>query len=117
MRHKFYILVLVTLGLLFGPTLSFSHGMEPKMSCCHSESASQSCCREKETQSKEHHCDNSCKGVSCGCPTVYCGYAPILLQTETNSLFGFSDKKQNFFYSEIFIATDSRAIWLPPKIS
>ena len=34
-----------------------------------------------------------------------------------NNNFDFSTEKQNYYYSEIFISSDFRSIWLPPKIS
>ena len=96
------------LGFLLGPTLTYAHGTKKEMPCC----------KEKNSKKKEHSCNNSCVGNSCGCPTAYCGYSSILsFQTENNSLFSFSERKQNYYYSEIFISSDFRSIWLPPKIS
>ncbi|MBG6188122.1 hypothetical protein [Flavobacterium sp. CAN_S2] len=118
MAKKFYILLLVTLGFLIGPTLVSAHGIKAEMACCKKESAAKTCCKEKNSKKKEHSCNNSCVGNSCGCPTAYCGYSSILsFQTENNSLFSFSERKQNYYYSEIFISSDFRSIWLPPKIS
>jgi len=118
MAKKFYILLLVTLGFLIGPTLVSAHGIKAEMTCCEKESAEKACCKEKSSKKKEHRCDTSCLSNSCGCPTAYCGYSSILsFQTENNSLFSFSERKQNYYYSEIFISSDFRSIWLPPKIS
>lgn len=118
MTKKFYILLLVTLGFLLGPTLTYAHGTKKEMPCCKKEFTVKDCCKKKDSNKKEHNCDNSCVGNSCGCPTAYCGYSSILsFQTENNSLFSFSERKQNYYYSEIFISSDFRSIWLPPKIS
>ncbi|MDA6069185.1 hypothetical protein NJT12_06090 [Flavobacterium sp. AC] len=117
MTKKFYILLLVTLGFLMGPTLTYAHGTKTAMSCCKKESSSENCCKKKGSKEKEHNCDKGCLGNSCT-PTSSCGFSPMaIFQTENNSLFSFSDKKQNYFYSEIFISSDFRSIWLPPKIS
>ncbi|MEA9414852.1 DUF6769 family protein [Flavobacterium sp. PL02] len=118
MTKKFYILLLVTLGFLMGPTLTYAHGTKNEMSCCKKESTTKDCCKKKHSNKKEHNCDNSCSGNSCGSTTANCGFSPMaLFQTENNSLFSFSERKQNYFYSEIFISSDFRSIWLPPKIS
>ncbi|WP_306351096.1 hypothetical protein [Flavobacterium sp. '19STA2R22 D10 B1'] len=118
MTKKFYILFLVTLGFLMGPTLSFAHSPEPKMACCKKESSEKSCCKDMDSKEKKHSCDGSCKGASCSCPTVYCGSSSFLsFQSENTSLFNFLERKQNYYYSEIVISTDFRSIWLPPKIS
>ncbi|MFV8342926.1 hypothetical protein [Flavobacterium sp. XS2P39] len=118
MAKKFYILLIVTLGFLIGPTLAFAHSNKASMTCCKKESAAKTCCKEKDSKKKGHNCDNSCVGNSCGCPTTYCGSTSmVFFQTENNSLFSFSEKKQDYFYSEIFISSDFRSIWLPPKLS
>jgi hypothetical protein len=88
------------------------------MSCCKEKSTAKDCYKEKYSKKKGHSCDNSCVGSSCGCPTAYCGSHSIFFsQTTNNTLFSFSKKKQNYYYSEIFISSDFRSIWLPPKIS
>jgi hypothetical protein len=118
MTKKFYILLLITLGFLLGPTLTLSHGTKIEMSCCKKETTTKDCCKEKDSKKKGHSCDNSCAGSSCGCPTTYCGSNSIFFsQTTNNALFSFSEKKQNYNYSEIFISSDFRSVWLPPKIS
>ncbi|KIC01186.1 hypothetical protein OA88_15175 [Flavobacterium sp. JRM] len=118
MTKKFYILLLVTFGFLMGPTLTYAHGTKNEMSCCKKESTTKDCCKKKHSNKKEHNCDNSCSGNSCGSTSANCGFSPMaLFQTENNSLFSFSERKQNYYYSEIFISSDFRSIWLPPKIS
>lgn len=117
MTKKIYILLLLTLGFILGPTQSFAHSNKAEMTCCTKESSTKECCKDNHSKEKNQSCDNSCKDVSCGCPTVYCGYASVLsFQTDNNSLFDFSERKQNHFYSEIIISSDFRSIWLPPKI-
>ena len=118
MTKPFYILLLVTLGFLLGPTVTFAHGTKTEMSCCKKENATKDCCKEKDSKKKGHSCDNSCVGSSCGCPVANCASAPMTtFQTESNTLFSFSKNKPNYYYSEIFISSDFRSVWLPPKIS
>ncbi|WP_124020553.1 hypothetical protein [Flavobacterium tructae] len=117
MTKKFYILLFVTLGFLMGPTFTYAHGTKKEMSCCKKESAAKDCCSKKDSKDKKHGCDKSCMGNSCT-PTSSCAFSPMaIFQVENHSLFGFSEKKQTYFYSEIFISSDFRSIWLPPKIS
>ncbi len=117
MTKKIFILLIVVLGLITGPTQSYAAGMDSVMSCCTKESATKDCCKEEGTKHQEHHCDSSCAGTSCGCPTVYTSSTPIFLtQTTNNALFDSSEKAQKFYFSEIFISSDFRSIWLPPKI-
>ncbi|RWW98821.1 hypothetical protein [Flavobacterium cerinum] len=118
MTKKIYILLLLTLGFLLGPTVTYAHNNKAEMACCKKESSKKDCCKEHHSKEKKHSCDSGCKSVSCGCPSVSCGFTPTLaFQSENDSLFDFSDRKQNYFYSEIFISSDFRSIWLPPKIS
>ena len=118
MTKKFYILLLVTLGFLMGPTLTYAHGMKKEMSCCKKESSTKDCCKKKDSKEKGHDCDKGCLGNSCTSPAGSCSFSPmVLFQTENNSLFSFSEKRQTYYYSEIFISSDFRSIWLPPKIS
>lgn len=119
MTKNIFILFLLTLGLLLGPTQSFAHSAKTDMTCCKKESSDseKSCCKEKSSKETKHNCDSNCSGTSCACP-VYCGFSPILTFQEVNqSFFDFSDRTQNFFYSEIDIFSDFRSIWLPPKLS
>ncbi|MBF7093080.1 hypothetical protein IUY40_16225 [Flavobacterium sp. ALJ2] len=118
MTKKFYILLLVMLGFLMGPTFTYAHETKNEMSCCKKESPVKDCCNKKDSTKKGHNCDNSCSGSSCSSTTGNCGFSTIaIFQTENNSLFDFSERKQNYYYTEIFISSDFRSIWLPPKIS
>ncbi len=118
MTKKIYILLIVVLGLLSGPTQSYAAGLDSVMSCCTKESGTKACCKDEGIQQEKHHCDSSCAGTSCGCPTVYCGSTPIFFsQTTNNAIFGLTEKAQNYYYTEIFISSDFRSIWLPPKLA
>lgn len=117
MTKKLYILLLITLGFLMGPTLTHAHGSKKEMSCCKKESAAKNCCSKKGSKEKDRDCNKGCLSNSCT-PTGGCGFSPMaIFQTDNHSLFSLSEKKQNYYYSEIFISSDFRSIWLPPKIS
>lgn len=118
MTKRVYILLLLTFGFILGPTQGFAHNNMAEMACCTKESPGDECCMDNHAKEKQHGCDSSCKDVSCGCPTMYCGFASVLSsQSDNSSLFGFSERKQNHFYLEIIISSGFRSIWLPPKIS
>lgn len=120
MPKNSYILLLLILGLFLSPTQFFAHnsGNKTEMSCCKKESSEKSCCKEKKSKGTKHDCDSSCSGMSCGCPAMYCGFSPMVVFQETKDcVFDFSERKQSYFYSEVFISSDFRSIWLPPKIS
>lgn len=119
MPKNSYILFLLILGVFLGPMQSFAHGKKKaEMTCCKKESSEKSCCKEKKSKETKHDCDSSCSGSSCGCPVMHCSFSPMYVFQEANdSLFDFSERKQNYFYSEVFISSDFRSIWLPPKIS
>lgn len=118
MAKRIYILLLLTFGFILGPTQSFSHNNKVEMACCMKESSTKECCKENHSKEKQHNCSSSCKDVSCGCPTVYCGYASVLsIQKDNNLIFDLLERKQKHFYSEIIISSDFHSIWLPPKIS
>jgi hypothetical protein len=118
MTKKCYILLLLIFGFLLGPSFTYAHGAKKEMSCCAKPSTTKDCCKKKEASKKAHDCDNSCTGSSCGCPAAYCSFTAVVsFETTNNALFTFVERAQNFHYSEIFISSGFRSIWLPPKIS
>lgn len=118
MAKKIYIILFIMLGFLLGLSLTFSHSNKASMIYCKKESGAKTCCKEKDSEKKGHNCDNSCAVNSCGCPATHCSSTwMVFFQTENHSLFSFSEKKLNYFYSEIFISSDFHSTWLPPKIS
>jgi hypothetical protein len=121
MTKKVYILLLVMLGFFMMPSMAFACESKSEKTSCTKESASQTCekeCCNKEKKSKSHEgCDGGCKHVSCGSSVVSLALSfPFYVEINTQ-LFSFSPEKQNYYYSEIFISSDFRSIWLPPKIS
>lgn len=118
MTKKFYILLLVTFGFLMGPTLNYAQVQKSEMLCCNIESTVNDCCIKKDSDTSEHNCNSSCLGNSCSCPAPICSFSSMnYIETENLSLFSFGESIQNYNYSKIFISSDFRCIWLPPKIS
>ncbi|WP_430612653.1 hypothetical protein [Flavobacterium sp. JP2137] len=118
MTKKFYIFLFVALGLLFGPTQAFAAESDSAMSCCTQETGIKDCCKMEGTAQQQHDCDHSCVGTTCGCPSAFNGPTSIFVAPHTAQLILVpSEKAAVFFYSKIFISSDFRSIWLPPKIA
>lgn len=118
MTRMFYIMVLVMMGFLLGPTAAIANVNKTEMSCCKEKSPTKDCCKKEKSEMNGHSCDNSCTDNACVCAAQYCSFTPMsFYQTGNSILLNFSQKKQSFYYSEIFISRDFRSIWLPPKIS
>lgn len=123
MSKKFYILLLVTLGFFMSPSVTLACGIKAEKSCCKKESSSKTeqkdCCKKEKKSNESSHdgCNGACKSITCGSTAIHLGLTS-LYNTELNKqIFSFSTEKQNYYYSEIFISSHFRSIWLPPKIS
>ena len=123
MSKTFYIVLLVSLGFLMKPSFAFACGTKTEKSCCKkasaTEKAKKECCKKAQSSKEKSHkgCDGACKNITCSSSTVYLGMNAIHYNELNHQLFSFSTEKQNYYYSEIFISSDFRSIWLPPKIS
>lgn len=123
MSKRFYILLLVLLGFVMMPSNAIACGTKTEKSCCKKPMTSQKvkkeCCKKTASSKEKSHegCDGACKSITCSSSTVYVGTTAMQYSEWNNELFSFSTAKQNYYYSEIFISSDFRSIWLPPKIS
>mgnify|MGYP003528198928 CR=1 FL=1 len=109
MSKKFYILLLVVLGFFMMPSVAFACGTKTEKACCKKE--------KKSNESSHDGCNGACKNVSCGSSAIHLGLMSVFNAGLNKQIFCFSTEKQNYYYSEIFISSDFRSIWLPPKIS
>jgi hypothetical protein len=111
------------LGFFMTPSVAFAGGTKTEKACCKKESSSKKdkkeCCKKEQSSKEKSHegCNGACKNVTCSSSTVYLGMTSLSYTELNNQLFSFSTEKQNYYYSEIFISSDFRSIWLPPKIS
>lgn len=116
-------MLLVVFGFFMMPSTVLACGTKTEKTCCKKESSSKSdkldCCKKtKDSKAKNHDgCNGACKNVSCSSFTAHLGLTSFFYSDLNNKNFGFSSEKQNYYYSEIFITSDFRSIWLPPKIS
>ena len=123
MSKKFYILLLVMLGFFMTPSVAFACGTKADKSCCNKESSSEKdkkdCCKKEKNSNESSHdgCNGACKDVTCSSSPVYLGLTSAFYSELNNQVFRFSTEKQNYYYSEIFISSHFRSIWLPPKLS
>ncbi|MFV8268585.1 hypothetical protein ACNQGP_01460 [Flavobacterium sp. GT2N3] len=123
MSKKFYIVLLVMLGFFTTPSVAFASGIKTEKACCKKESASKKdkkeCCKKEPSSKEDSHegCTGACKNSTCSSSSFYLGISSLFYTEVKKHLFSFSTEKQNYYYSEIFISSDFRSIWLPPKIS
>lgn len=123
MSKKFYILLLVMLGFFMMPSVAFACGTKTDKSCCKKESSSEKdkkdCCKKEKKSNESSHdgCNGACKDVTCSSSAFQLGLTSAFYAELNNQVFSFSTEKQNYYYSEIFISSHFRSIWLPPKIS
>ena len=123
MSRKFYILLLVMLGFFLMPSVAFACGTKTEKACCKKESSSETeqkdCCKKEKKSNESSHdgCNGACKNISCGSSAIHLGLTSIFNTELNKQIFSFSTEKQNYYYSEIFISSHFRSIWLPPKIS
>ncbi|MFV8368370.1 hypothetical protein [Flavobacterium sp. LB2R40] len=122
MSRKFYIVLLVVLGFFMTPSIAFACGAKIDKACCKKEYSSEKdkkeCCKKAQSSKEKSHegCNGACKNITCS-SILYLGLTSFSYSDLNHQLFHFSTEKQNYYYSEIFISSDFRSIWLPPKIS
>ena len=109
-------------GFVMMPSTAIACGTKTEKSCCKKAMTSQKvkkdCCKKTASSKEKSHegCDGACKSITCSSSTVYVAMTVMHYSESSNELFSFSTAKQNYYYSEIFISSDFRSIWLPPKI-
>jgi hypothetical protein len=123
MSKKFYIVLLLMLGFFMIPSVAFACGIKTEKACCKKESSSEKnkkdCCKKEKKSNESSHdgCKGACKNVTCSSSVFQLGLTSVFYTELNNQVFSFSTEKQNYYYSEIFISSHFRSIWLPPKIS
>jgi hypothetical protein len=114
-------MLLVMLGFFMMPSVAFACGTKSEKACCKKEASSETkkmaCCDKGKSSKRHDGCNGGCKHVSCTSSVVSLALSSPLYVAINNQLFSFSPEKQNYYYSEIFISSDFRSVWLPPKIS
>jgi len=121
--HKIFLVV--ALGFLLVPSITFACGTNPEKSCCDKEMSSSKtgkmdCCK-KDNHSKSKDNNDSCGGKSkhstCSCSIFHIS---VVLPVKTEAkiqCFNFFDKKDKFNEKETYLSSGFYSIWLIPKIS
>jgi hypothetical protein len=120
---KFHILLIVVLGFLFMPTVTFACGNNSEKHSCKKETSSKmdkdDCCKDDSHSKNKNHegCGGKCSHSKCGCASSCNSSISINGLNLNNKIFNFSYEKQNFYNSEAFISSGFYSLWLIPKIS
>ena len=133
---KFHIMLILLFGFLLIPGNSFAFGFNSgkhyckkevsskteEGDCCKKELNSKSkkneCCNNKHSNNKNNGCGGQCGHSNCT-SSLSLNFSIIAFNEINfkNNNFNFSDEKQNYFYSEIFLSSGFYSLWLIPKIS
>jgi hypothetical protein len=123
MLRKKYILLLAMFGFFMISNIAFACNVTPEKNSCTKEfsatSQKSTCCeKEKNSKNKKHQgCTGACKTILGNHSSLSIGFPVAFYISLDQDPPIFSVQKQNYYYSEIFISSDFRSIWLPPKIS
>ena len=122
MTGRLYILPIVLLGLFLTPTLTYACGKPAEKTekpCCKKETSQtreKDCCKSHSQKDKnDDGCGGKCKNTSCHCPTINITNALPFVPELKHGFFPV--EKQSVLYTESYISSGLRSIWLPPKIS
>lgn len=120
---KFHILLIVVLGFLLMPTVTFACVNNSEKHSCKKETSSKmdkdDCCKDDSHSKNKNHegCGGKCSHSKCGCASSCNSSISINGLNLNNKIFNFSYEKQNFYNSEAFISSGFYSLWLIPKIS
>lgn len=115
-----YIIILI-LGLLLLPSLTYACGTQSKKECCKKEMTSKSehkeCSEESHSKNQNDNCNGKCGHANC--TSVTANYSSFVFNEFdfTHNTFDFSTIKQNFYNTTTFVSSGYTSIWLIPKIS
>ena len=109
------------LGFFLTPTLTYACGKKSEKtekSCCEkgtSQNDTKECCKKSHSQDNKNDngCGGQCGNPSCHCPTVNITL-PFVSEVKHNLFYV---EKLSIYYTETYISSGFRSIWLPPKIS
>lgn len=122
MTRQFPILLIVMLGFLLTPTLTYACGKKTKTekSCCEktsSKSQQKDCCKKEHSKTNKDNrdCEGNCGNASCHCPSVNFPISFPLVSELKHPVSFF--EKQNIFYPKTNTSLPFTSMWAPPKIS
>ncbi len=117
---KVYFILIILLGFLLMPNLSFACNETPKKSSCKTEVKSGNCkvkcCQKKSKNKSDKCCGGKCGKTTCQIQTVsFVAVFPNLSEIK-NKNFLISTSKPIFYDHETNIADGFYSIWSPPNI-
>lgn len=121
MTRQISIMLIVVLGFFLTPTLTYACGKshtKTEKSCCDkktSQTEKKDCCKNHTDNNQNNDgCGGKCKNASCHCPTPPLTIAlPFVTEMKYHNIFL---EKVTIAYTETYISSGFRSIWLPPKI-
>ena len=114
-------MIILTLGLLLLPGLTYACVAQSEKECCKKEMAAKSehkqCSEESHSTGQSDSCNGKCGHANCTSTTA--NYNSVVLTDFifNHNTFDFSTIKQNFYTTVTFISSGYTSLWFIPKIS
>lgn len=121
-KSSHVLILLLTLGFFFSPTLSFACAIKIEKTCCKNDFSSKTgiknCCSKNKSTDENKSCGGICGHSNCSSTssTNYSLFSFTAIEFKDIN-FDFSTEKQRFNNSKTFISSGFSTIWLIPKIS
>ena len=121
MQKKFHIFfILMLLGALVSPSISYACGNHLEKACCKNEmdatSETKKCCKDNSSEKETKGCEGKCGHSTCTSISVTSIVAVYNDFHFNVNYFDFSIEKQLFYDSKTFISAGFSSLWLIPKI-
>ena len=119
---KFHILLIVVLGFLLMPSITFACENNSAKHSSWKETTSKTdkddCCKDdNHSKTKKHEgCGGKCSHSKCGCVSSCITSVSINELNFNKNIFNFFSEKQNFYNYETSISSGFNSLWLIPKI-
>ena len=124
MMKKFHIYTIILIvGFLLLPSLSYACGTKSEKACDKKEIASahnqKDCCESSQSSDENTGCEGKCCQSKCGCSlTSTTSSASIFMHFNYQKIFNFSTReKVSFHYTTPSLSAGYSSIWLIPKLS
>ncbi|RTY67139.1 hypothetical protein [Flavobacterium sp. LB2P53] len=119
---KFHILLIVVLGFLLMPAVTFACENNSSKHSSSKETSSkmdkEDCCKDNSHSKTKNDqgCGGKCSHSKCGCASS-CNTSVFINELNFNkNIFNFFSEKQNFYNYETSISSGFNSLWLIPKI-
>ncbi|MFV8360989.1 hypothetical protein [Flavobacterium sp. LS1P3] len=119
---KFHILLIVVVGLLLMPAVTFACENNSSKHSSSKETSSKidkdDCCKDNSHSKTKNDkgCGGKCSHSKCGCASSCKTSVSINELNFNKNIFNFFSEKQNFYNYETSISSGFNSLWLIPKI-